>query len=75
MALLDDEYRVEGRPRIYLEEAAAAAGLGARRHIRSMCLVVEAADLLESTVSAKAMRGGTVPMKLGLIAERRDAPG
>jgi hypothetical protein len=36
-----------------------------------MCLVVEAADLLDSSGIAEDTRGDTLPAKLGLIAEFR----
>jgi hypothetical protein len=40
-----------------------------------MCLVVEAADLLDSSGIAEDTRGDTLPAKLGLIAEFRNALG
>ncbi len=39
-----------------------------------MCLVVQAADLLDSAGIAEDTRGDTFPAKLAVIAERRNAP-
>src|SRR5712692_6975452 len=67
--------RVADRLRLHFWKAAAAAGVGARGRVWSMCLVVEAADLLDSPSIAEDTRGDTFPAKLAVIAEGRNAPG
>ena len=64
---------VADRLRLHFWEAAATAGVGARGGARSMCLVVEAADLFDSPGIAEDTRGDTFPAKLALIAEFRNA--